>query len=189
MNKFAYRQGALDALRNAGVLEKTAFPWWAYPAASAAGGLVGAATSDNPWTGALQGAALAPAAMLGGRAAYKAVGKGMGTAVQGQGILGKAKTSYMDWFKKLTPEARKQLSAGGGMRKAYYQSLQRSALPIAAGVGGGLAAAGGLQGLGHMAYSPFTGMLDQMQQQPEQQPEQPQQQQPQPAYGQQPYYY
>jgi hypothetical protein len=162
MNKTAYQAGALKALLG---FEKVALPWWAYPASSAAGAVFGAATSDRPWVGALQGATLAPAALLGGRAAYKAVGKGVAKAVPGEGLLGKVKTSYGDWLKKMSPEARRQAGAAGGMRKAYYEHLQRGALPIGAGVAGGLGAAGGLYGLGHMAYSPFTSMLSPPQQQ------------------------
>ena len=97
MDKLSYKRGALAALRDEGFI-KEALPLWAYPAAAGAGALFGAATGETPGIGALQGAVLAPAALLGGHAAWRHMAKaspamrglatGAGGAAAGLGTYG-----------------------------------------------------------------------------------------------------
>lgn len=70
MDKLAYSLGVKLARAQHG-LEKVAVPLWAFPAAAAGGAAIGALTDDVPWMGALKGGVLAPAALLGGAAAFK----------------------------------------------------------------------------------------------------------------------
>ena len=72
MDKFFYKTGAVVALED---FTKEALPLWAYPLAAGVGALGGAAMGETPGIGALQGAVLAPAALLGGHAAWRHAAK------------------------------------------------------------------------------------------------------------------
>jgi hypothetical protein len=84
VDKAAYKHGALIALSE---FTKTAVPLWAYPAAAGIGAIGGALTGETPGIGALQGAVLAPATLLGGHAAWSRLAKSA-PAVRTLGALG-----------------------------------------------------------------------------------------------------
>lgn len=133
MNKLAYKQGALAALNE---FTKEAVPLWAYPAAAGLGALGGAAFGETPGIGALQGAVLAPAALLGGHAAWKHMAKaapttralaaGGGGAAAGAGTYGVGRYGMGDFSDMIRAPGRAKAEAEQQRQQRLMQMLQSS---------------------------------------------------------------
>lgn len=166
MNKPAYQQGTLVAFQD---FTKEALPLWAYPAAAGIGALGGATFGETPGIGALQGAVLAPAALLGSHAAWRHAAKSapkLRTWVAGQ-RLGTAERAAAKATKgteratsgagaysrpaarstSFSPSGTKPMAVSGAEQEAYRRSqlLRRLGYAGAGGTTAGL----GTYGLGH----------------------------------------
>ena len=137
MNEIFYKKGAAVAIKEA------ALPLWAYPAAAGLGALVGAGMGETPGIGALQGAVLAPAALLGGHAAWRHAARTAPTMKQ--------------WAAKMPFKVRKAYPTHKALRDAFkMEQLARRGTYAA---GGGLAAGAGMYGLGSLGFGGMTDLI------------------------------